>query len=555
MANAAPLPAARWLYGPWRDLLIGCGLWYVGAFALLSFYGEPIREHGGRLWIPFVALLISTPHYGATLVRAYERREDRRAYALFTTWATLALLVFLAWGARDAWVGSWILTVYITWSPWHYTGQNYGLAVMFLRRRGVAFEGRGKRLLYASFALSYALTFLALHAGASTSHYAPVRYDATAIHFLSLGLAPDWGRAALILVAVAYGAVSLLTVALLLRRARLAELAPTLGLMGLQAMWFSVPLLLRTWGVNTGLEPWESADGAYYFLWIATGHAAQYLWITSWYARREAGEGAASAAPRYFAKVLLAGAAIWTLPSLVFAPGALGRLSFDGGLAILVGAAVNLHHFVLDGAIWKLRDGRVARILLRSREPDPSAPIRPPRTRLAPLVWAAGGLCLAIQLGSKLETDLRLRGALLADDAPRARASLERLRAVGRDSAQARIALGRALERRGDRGSALREYQRSLALSESASAWVLVAGIHTATQDWEGVAHAYARAAELSPDQDLLHYELGKALLRLGRAAEARDAFARAAELNPERGIHDTMLQRAERAAGKPDGP
>ena len=29
---------------------------------------------------------------------------------------------------------------------------------------------------------------------------------------------------------------------------------------------------------------------------------------------------------------------------------------------------MNIHHFILDGAIWKLRDGRIASLLLNSRE-------------------------------------------------------------------------------------------------------------------------------------------------------------------------------------------
>ena len=30
-------------------------------------------------------------------------------------------------------------------------------------------------------------------------------------------------------------------------------------------------------------------------------------------------------------------------------------------------ALVNIHHFILDGAIWKLRDGRIAALLLDTR--------------------------------------------------------------------------------------------------------------------------------------------------------------------------------------------
>jgi tetratricopeptide (TPR) repeat protein len=538
--------SARWLYGPWRDLLLGCGLWYAAAFALLCLYGESIREHGGRLWIPFVTLLVSTPHYGATLIRAYERRSDRRAYSVFTVHATALLAACYAWGTRDPLVGSWILTVYITWSPWHYTGQDYGIAVMFLRRRGGVLDGAAKRVLYAAFGLSYLLTFLSLHAGASASHYAPVSYDGAAIGFLPIGLSPEWGRPTLALAAAAYGVATLAAIGMLLRRARAAELVPAFALMGLQALWFSAPLLLRTWQIESGLEPWESPDGAYYFLWIAIGHAAQYLWVTSYYARVDGRMDTSAQSLRYLAKVLLAGAAVWTLPSLLFAPGVLGRLPFDAGLAVLTASAVNLHHFILDGAIWKLRDGRVARVLLRSREAHPAEPIRP-RARIAPLAWAAGALCFALLLGSKLETELRLRGALQTDDASAARDSLDRLRRIGRDSAQARIALARSLERRGDRSGALREYQRSIELLPTAAAWAEVAGLLRYGDDWPGVARALERAVELAPDQDRLHYELGLVLLRLGRPADARDAFERAVELNPERGIYRTLLERASR--------
>ena len=38
-------------------------------------------------------------------------------------------------------------------------------------------------------------------------------------------------------------------------------------------------------------------------------------------------------------------------------------------LAFLIFTAlVNIHHFILDGAIWKLRDGRIATLLLNSRD-------------------------------------------------------------------------------------------------------------------------------------------------------------------------------------------
>lgn len=53
-------------------------------------------------------------------------------------------------------------------------------------------------------------------------------------------------------------------------------------------------------------------------------------------------------------------------------------------------------------------------------------------------------------------------------------------------------------------------------------------------------ASLYRQGLELCPDDDVAHYELGKLLLRLGQAGEAREEFEKALELNPD-------LQGAER--------
>ena len=72
-------------------------------------------------------------------------------------------------------VGSLLFTLYITWSPWHYAGQNFGISVMLLRRRGVDVTPTLKRWLYTSFISSYALVALVMHR-ASASAGAGVNY-------------------------------------------------------------------------------------------------------------------------------------------------------------------------------------------------------------------------------------------------------------------------------------------------------------------------------------------------------------------------------------------
>ena len=78
-------------------------------------------------------------------------------------------------------VAAAVFTLYVSWSPWHYSGQNFGVAAMFLRRRGIALEGAGRRWLHASFVLSYALTLLALRRlGGDLAHGRILAIDASA---------------------------------------------------------------------------------------------------------------------------------------------------------------------------------------------------------------------------------------------------------------------------------------------------------------------------------------------------------------------------------------
>ncbi len=552
MAAMAAPPSSRWLYGPVPDLLVGCGLWYVVAFAAMAVAGTQIREGGAAALMPYLVLLFGVPHYGATLVRVYERAEDRRTYAFFAIHATVLLALVFAFGVHSALVGSWIVTIYLTWSPWHYTGQNYGLAVMFLRRRGVAVTPGIKRTLYASFILSYVMTVFAIHSGADATSYTPVPYDSSSYAFINLGIPSLVARPGFALAAAAYVATLLASLVLLLRRASLADLVPTGALVLAQALWFSIPLSLRVWNVPTGVEPWQASSGPYYFLWIAIAHSVQYIWITSYYARAS---GDRSGQLPYFGKILLAGMAIWTVPALVFAPEVLGRLPFESGLALLVASAVNIHHFILDGAIWKLRSGRIARVLLRPPADEQTAELGSGRRSwLGRAVWATGAVCLAVSLLARFEEESVTR-ALEKGDLPRARVASQRLAWIGRDGPRLHMAIGRELRRQGRADAAIGEFGKAIALHPTAEAWHSVGAVHAAQRRWSEAALAFEQALALDPYAHTVLHHLGVARLELKQMEQARQAFARAAELEPDREIHRIMLERAERALHETAAP
>jgi hypothetical protein len=535
---AAPAAARRWLFGPWPDLALGCGAAYAVVFAAMAVSGASIREAlpMGLAFLP--VNLVSSAHYGATALRAYERAEDRRAWWLFTLWTTLALGACFVWGLASIPVGSWIITLYLTWSPWHYALQNFGVAMTFLRRRGVSVTPGARRMLHASFVLSFLLAALALHASPVRASYAPNQLESGVYSFLPLGarfgVPPEASAALLYGVGALWLGATIAAVVLLRRAAAVRELLPALVLVGTQALWFSVPVLMRQGGVLQGVDPFSVEHAAYAFLWIGAGHAVQYLWITAYFAKSS---GRSSSHGLFVLKSLLAGTALWFVPAALFAPGLLGRLPYDAGLAAMVAALVNLHHFVLDGVIWKLRDGRIARILLGGPAPgaapgaadEAPAPPRPPWRRAA--LWAGGSAVLAGAVLSALLTEFGFNRPLLRGDVDGARAAADRLDLLGQASAEMRLRLGRAYLERGDLGTARLCLRRSVEIHPTSWGWVGLGDAHARAEEWRDAADAYAKALEIDPGHVVANFHAAAVALELGQRERARRGLDRARAL------------------------
>jgi tetratricopeptide (TPR) repeat protein len=516
----APSPSSRWLFGPVPDLLLGCGLLYAAVFVLFAVSGSWYRSIEPGFVAPLLALSVSMPHYGATLVRVYEHRGDRRGYAIFAVWLTLAIFAWFVAGQHHTLAGSVLVTVYFTWSPWHYTGQNYGLAVLFLRRRGVPLPEGTKRWLYASFVASYALTFAVIH---ESSGWAAARALPTTegIHFIPLGtpggLVP--------LAAAVCAAALVVSTLLLLRGGRLRDLLPTLCLQLTQALWFSLPYAARHWGLFPGIEPLSPTRQTYFLMWIVAGHSVQYLWVTTYYAR--ASKGWHGTLP-YLAKTAAAGAAIWTLPVILFAQPVLGGVSYDAGLALLVAAAVNVHHFVLDGAIWKLRHSRVSQVLIRSREPGAEAAERAGGGWPRRLAWTAAGTCALVAIATFAVQQFALPRALASGDVDRAALLLDGLAWVGRDASDSRVELGYARIEQGDLDGALREFARSNELLPNVPALGGTATIlaHRGTPE-QALAATERLLAHAPEDPEVLAFA-ASFFAGVGQTGRARELSARA---------------------------
>ena len=132
-APSAP-PRSLWISRPWIDLAIGCAGWSLPLLAIAYQLTGPAALALSTTFYS-LALVVNYPHYMATVYRAYAGGEWRR-YPAYTVWATIALVAIGAAAHVETTLIPILFTAYVMWSPWHYSGQNYGLMIMFAKRGG-----------------------------------------------------------------------------------------------------------------------------------------------------------------------------------------------------------------------------------------------------------------------------------------------------------------------------------------------------------------------------------------------------------------------------------
>jgi tetratricopeptide (TPR) repeat protein len=504
-----PTPAAPrspWIARPWVDLVIGCGGWSVPLLALAYFMPRSADRQWAAMFYT-LALVANYPHYMATVYRAYGRADVGR-HQLYTVWATLGLIALGALAHLQVWLIPWLFTAYIFWSPWHYTGQNYGLLLMFARRGGLEVSDATRRSLRLAFVASYIMLLAAFNEGATEDPLV-----------LSLGLPSSITRGigaiglAVFLVA---GVWAMLTVT---RRSPWRSLVAPVTLYVTQGLWFVAPTAI-SWVTAVAIPQTRYSAGV-----LALMHSAQYLWITQYFAKRE--QGAAWRAGRYWLAVIAGGAALF-LPIPWLASYA-AHMDFTASM-LVVTAIVNIHHFMIDGVVWKLRDTRVAKTLTptslaapaSSRQAGPAplaASSQPASTKLAQQAKSGLAAAAVLALAALAAIDQwRYRLVLNADDA----SSLQAAVALNPfdESAQARLLT--ALIESGRSEDARAHLERAMARRPDDLDAFVNAGVLARREGRTADAERYWRAAVAkAPSASHVHLYLAELLDEANRSADA----------------------------------
>jgi tetratricopeptide (TPR) repeat protein len=532
----SPAPASRaqspWIYRPWIDLTVGCGAWSA-PLLFAGFYFANSYARGWTVAFYFLALLSNYPHFMATVYRAYHTRDEFEKYRIYTV--HVALLLAAAGVVAHLWYGllPWIFTLYICWSPWHYTGQNFGLLMMFARRAGVSPTEAERRALRLAFTASFILLMLSFHTGPSD--------DAL---ILSLGLAAKFTLPARAMLALFFVGASGWALASLARRSNLRTILPVLTLTATQFLWFLLPAVIEL------VSGREIPQTRYSSGLLAVLHSTQYLWITSYYQKKEARAAGDSnwSYSRYLVTLIAGGIALfipgpWIVSRIFHADFAASFLTFT--------ALVNIHHFILDGAIWKLRDSRIASLLLDSQQKPAGSGDAKQGGFAAAARWLTGRapLARAIRIAAVAllfiwagVDQLHFWWSSEANTLP----ALQRAAKLNPDDSTVQAKLARAEQLAGQRDAALASMQRAaemspanLALQEAYGRSLIEAGrFSDAYAHFQKIIARWPRNADALVDYGLLAH-------RLGHDEEAVDNWQRAVDADPSQANAQLYLAQA----------
>ncbi len=333
---------------------------FLGGFSVLFFvylrFGIAFLGHNeagdqatflgysARRWAAMAFWVLNWPHFAATSYRLYRSRETTSQFPI-TAWVVPVVVGLGAVGSLASPDGfaPWFVKAFFIWSPYHFSGQTIGLTLLYARRSG--FE--------VTPALRSCLTWFVY--ATCLDFQARLEVPGVDITFFdvvmpSIGL-PLWVPTLTSWAIIGLGAV--LAVLLIDAIGRSQAPMPLIFLVpaAAQLTWFH--LAVGTWRTGSYLE------------FVNLFHSVQYLFI-AWFLQmreRQIRTGQEGSARMLVRETVVWGVGIFLIGAFMFRwsgvlISSLTAVSFGLATAVMV-ATFQLHHFFVDGVIWKLRDPKV----------------------------------------------------------------------------------------------------------------------------------------------------------------------------------------------------
>jgi hypothetical protein len=339
-----PAPAAYFV-NPAVDFALAGGLSII-FFLLLVLFRRPDRTGGIVLAAVQLSWVVNWPHFSATNFRLYRSWENIRQYpltALFIPWVILAAVIACFWSPLL--LAPYFIKLFLIWSPYHFCAQTIGVTLIYLRRSGVQVRLWERRVLTT---MVYSTLFSLL----VRSEIKPTTFQYYGIDYLSFGL-PAWFLPLAAVLSTASSAGLVLCYVLWCRRARRLLPAVLLVPAAAQYLWF------------VGGWLWPS-----FIEFVPFFHSLQYLLI-AWSLQLKEKRDRHDILPsrrfvigesfRWYALNIAGGALLFFFIPQWVSKGTGLPLQFATGVFI---AGVQIHHFFVDGVIWKLKRSTVSSPLM-----------------------------------------------------------------------------------------------------------------------------------------------------------------------------------------------
>jgi hypothetical protein len=321
----------------------------IGGCSIAAYLALHLVPAEGTAQLPILVALLARvcnwPHFAATSYRLYNTRQNVRQYPVTALVVPLVVGAGMAWAfAAPTTVAPVFVKLTLLWSPYHFSGQTLGLSLLYARRAGFTVS-RNERLALSTLIFSaFAWATARAETGDGVRHYLGVDHP-------KLGLPPLTADAIGVVLLLAGAAVVFVVLRWCVRERR--PLPPIVLLPALsQLVWFVV---------GRDFETFQTL--------VPFFHSLQYL-LVAWalhLSTRMARSGSEPSA-RF---VVLETSRWWVwnvvLGLLLFglSPYLCTLLGYDLLFAMAVtSSAIQLHHFFVDGVIWKLKDPQVSSPLL-----------------------------------------------------------------------------------------------------------------------------------------------------------------------------------------------
>ncbi len=353
-ASEAPYP---WILHPVIDSLFCCGgfLWILFFVVQMGFRADLTTGATGITLLLLNALgqiFFSDAHQPATLWRVYLSKRTRDSVGAFVTLCGVITLAIGAYGLFSPSFTAGLVVVTLAWSIQHLFAQAYGVSLIYCYKRGYMMSKNERDIFYYLFQTGLAFCLIRMF-----TYQSFAQKELYGLKTPFWGPLPEW---LFYLTLVVFQINVLMFVGMIVRKRLKEKKLFPLPALATACTALMLPLFNK----------WEPIA---FVIFIQTFyHSSQYIVVTTAYYLKERGLPENVPFSRISSlltkKVVFKYMGAITLLGLFFYVGLpliLTHVGFDRAVAYCVVYCVfNLHHYVTDAAIWRMKDPVVRKLLV-----------------------------------------------------------------------------------------------------------------------------------------------------------------------------------------------